>query len=147
MAQRCRPGQPRQAGRGQRGRIRMGAVPGHLYWTSDTINVANLDGTNQPPGHRYRPEPPVGVAVDPTHLYWANSGSGADGTVNVANLDGSSPRVLVGGQNPPAGVAVDSTYVYWVNPDGGTVNQANLDGSNPHALVTRQNSYGVAVGP
>jgi hypothetical protein len=89
----------------------------------------------------------VGVAVDPTHLYWANSGSGADGTVNVANLDGSSPRVLVGGQNPPAGVAVDPTYVYWVNPDGGTVNQANLDGSNPHALVTRQNSYGVAVGP
>jgi hypothetical protein len=101
MAQRCRPGQPRQAGRGQRGR--MGAVPGHLDWTS--------------------------------------------GTVNVANLDGSSPRVLVGGQNPPAGVAVDPTYVYWVNPDGGTVNQANLDGSNPHALVTRQNSYGVAVGP
>jgi hypothetical protein len=89
----------------------------------------------------------VGVAVDPTHLYWANSGGGADGTVNVANLDGSSPRVLVGGQNPPAGVAVDPTYVYWVNPDGGTVNQANLDGSNPHALATRQNSYGVAVGP
>jgi hypothetical protein len=87
------------------------------------------------------------VAVDPTHLYWANSGSGADGTVNQANLDGTSPGVLVGGQNPPAGVAVTPTYLYWVNPDGGTVNQANLNGGNPHALFTEQFSDGVAVGP
>jgi hypothetical protein len=86
----------------------------------------------------------VGLGAVPAHLYWTN---GADGTINVANLDGSSPRVLVGGQNPPAGVAVTSTHVYWVNPNGGTVNQANLDGSGAHALFTGQSSLGVAVGP
>jgi hypothetical protein len=86
----------------------------------------------------------AGLGAAPAHLYWTNRGAG---TINVANLDGSSPRVLVGGQNPPAGVAVTPAYLYWVNPDGGTVNRANLDGSGAGALFTGQSSFGVAVGP
>jgi hypothetical protein len=87
---------------------------------------------------------PAGVTVDASHLYWTNTGT--NGTINVANLDGSSPRVLVGGQNPPVGVAVTSTHVYWVNPNSGTINRAGLDGSDPQAIVTGQDfPYGVAV--
>jgi hypothetical protein len=56
-------------------------------------------------GHRPLPEPfcPVAVAVDSSHIYWADGGSG---TIMEANLDGSNPLPLVSGQNDPAGVAV-----------------------------------------
>ena len=45
------------------------------------------------------------MAVDSSHLYWANAG---DGTIHRANLDGGNPQVIVGGQNHPFGVAVNS---------------------------------------
>jgi virginiamycin B lyase len=86
--------------------------------------------------------------VLPSHLYWV-SGTNPNfpsGTVNVANLDGTSPRSIVTGQRQPWGVAADSRHVYWSNTDGGTVNRANLDGSNRQAIVTGLNSpNGVAV--
>jgi sugar lactone lactonase YvrE len=142
MAQHSRPGQARQAGRGQRGR--MGAVPGHLYWTSGaggTINVANLDGSS--------PRVLVGgqdggtaVAVDPSHLYWTNT---SNGTINQANLDGSNPRVIVS-ELLSYGVAVDASHLYWADIGAGTINVADLDGTNPQALVTDQNRpWGLAV--
>jgi len=81
-------------------------------------------------------------------LYWANTDGGSNGTINSANLDGTSASAIVTGQNAPAGVAVGSASLYWANPNGGTVNEANLDGGNPHALFANQNaSFGVAVGP
>ena len=81
-------------------------------------------------------------------LYWANTDGGSNGTINQANLDGTSSSAIVPGQNAPADLAVSSASVYWANPNGGTVNQAGLDGSNPHALFANQNvPFGVAVGP
>ena len=81
-------------------------------------------------------------------LYWANTDGGSIGTINRANLVGTSSSAIVTGQNAPAGVAVGSASVYWANPDGGAVNEASLDGSNPHALFANQDaSFGVAVGP
>jgi hypothetical protein len=90
----------------------------------------------------------VGVAVDASQLYWTNP---VAGTIWAANLDGSSPHVLLAEQDSPAGVAVGGIpgpLLYWANTDGGTVNEANLNGSNPHALFANQDaSFGVAVGP
>ena len=34
----------------------------------------------------------TGAETVPGHIYWANTGNG---TINVANLDGSNPRILV----------------------------------------------------
>ena len=78
----------------------------------------------------------------PGHLYWANSGSG---TINVANPDGSSPRVLVSGQSGAEALAVDASHIYWTNTSNGTISEANTDGSNPHVIVSGHLSDGVAV--
>jgi sugar phosphate isomerase/epimerase len=64
-----------------------GAVPGHLFWTSggSMINQANLDGSNQQAIVSGQ-DGPAGVAVDASHLYWAND---PDGTINRANEEGN----------------------------------------------------------
>jgi virginiamycin B lyase len=69
----------------------------YIYWVNQigveagngSIWRANLDG----------------VAVDATHLYWTNAAED-DSTINRANLDGTSPRPIVPGQDSASGVAV-----------------------------------------
>jgi hypothetical protein len=104
---------------------------------------------------------PDGVAVDGSHLYWADDFSGSGefgaGTINDADLNGNGPHVIVTGQlGPSAGVAVDASHLYWsaaaLHVSGfGSVWQANLDGSNPQAIVTSLNGsispVAVAIGP
>ena len=72
------------------------------------------------------------MAVDGTHVYWANN---ASGTIGRANLDGSNPnQSFITGANAPIGVAVDGAHVYWTNfpQSAGTgIGRANLDGSMP----------------
>jgi hypothetical protein len=88
------------------------------------------------------------VTVDPGHLYWVNYG---DGTIWRANLDGTNPHAIIGGQYRPGWVAVGSwvplpRFLYWANNADGTITQANLDASNPHPLVSGQGGVaGVAV--
>jgi Abnormal spindle-like microcephaly-assoc'd, ASPM-SPD-2-Hydin len=120
----------------------LGAAPGHLYWTATTPNAvtstiweSGLDGSNPQillptPGQLF------GIAVDASHIYWADT---SGGTINEANLDGSNPHPLVTGQNQPAGIAVDASHIYWTNQDNGgigTIGESGLDGSSPHAIVT-----------
>ena len=50
------------------------------------------------------------LGAAPGHLYWAT-----DSTINEANLDGSSPRVLVSGQKGAEALAVDASHLYWTN--------------------------------
>lgn len=87
-----------------------GEAPGHLYWTdfgtnglsNGTVMKANRDGSN-PQVIESGQGGPDGVAVDSSHLYWADAGAG---TVMEANLDGSSLRVIESGQSQPFGVAM-----------------------------------------
>jgi hypothetical protein len=44
-----------------------------------------------------------GPTANSSNLYWADH---TDGTINEANLDGTSPRAIVTGQNDPLYVAV-----------------------------------------
>jgi hypothetical protein len=124
----------------------------HLYWTtSASIGRANLDGTGVEesfiPGVNAGPNPygvpACGVAVDRTHIYWAN---GATGTIGRANLDGTGANqdfIDTGlGASGVCGVFVDGAHIYWgtnsVSPSNpnpappvpdGTVGRANLDGT------------------
>ena len=65
---------------------------------------ANLDGTSAHVIASGQAQP-LGVAVNASHLYWANQTTTA-GTVHEANLDGTSAKVIASRQNGPSGVAV-----------------------------------------
>ena len=87
---------------------------------------------------------PVGVAVDASHVYWANLDNGE---IIQASLDGSNAKPVATGQNHPLGVAVDGDHLYWAVWFDGTIVQAGLDGSNPRLVASGQNTpTGLAVG-
>jgi len=129
----------------------LGQAPGgHIYWAAgSTIKQASLDGSS-PQTIVTDPGTPVGVAADPSHVYWGSTGGG-DGIIWKANPDGSSAQVIAAGQFNPGGVAVNASHIYWAAStsllDGsGAIWEANLDGTSPHAVVTGQNHpFGVAV--
>jgi hypothetical protein len=123
-----------------------------LYWTTDiepeagTISKANLDGTG---AHVIVSglDDPAGVAVNSTHIYWADFRAGA---IMEASLNGTGVKTLVTGQNSPVGVAVSGSHIYWADsqPVGaGTIMEASLDGTGVTTLVTGEsNPQGVAAG-
>ena len=85
------------------------------------------------------------LAVSTGHLYWIGTG---DGTVNQANLDGSSPQTIAspGPSQVPVGVAVGVGHLYWTTNTDGSIWEANLDGTSAQAIVTGQTDpEGVAV--
>jgi hypothetical protein len=138
------------------------AVDGaHVYWTTSvSIGRANLDGTGVQqsfiPGVKAGPNPDLpacGIAVDRTHIYWANN---ATGTIGRANVDGTGAKqdfLVTGlrgsgstggsGSATPGlgcGVVVDGAHIYWgttfMSPSDpnapvldGTIGRANLDGT------------------
>ena len=66
------------------------------------------------------------MAVDGSHVYWANHDNG---TIGRANLDGTGVnQSFIAARAAPCGVAVDAAHVYWANPHG-TIGRANLDGT------------------
>lgn len=120
------------------GTMALGSSPtGLVDWTkervaTDNALVSGLGG-------------PCGVAVDASHLYWADQGSNLLGR---ANLDGTGvQRTFVGGLQDPCGVAVDSTHIYWADLTAGTIGRAKLDGSEvePEFVNGADLPCGVAV--
>jgi virginiamycin B lyase len=107
------------ASRGTIGRTGLGSNPtGRVDIVSETVSIdeALVSGIARP----------CGVAVDGSHVYWADTAGMAIGR---ANLDGSGvDRTFISGVSSPCGVAVGAGYLYWGNFVGGTVGRANLDG-------------------
>jgi len=113
-----------------------------IYWGDGApIGRSNLDGTEaQYEFIKYVPfggEAVAcgGIAVDASHVYWAEPVSGSIGR---ASLDGSSANyAFITGAMNPCGIAVDSAHIYWTSFSGGSIGRANLDGSNPtQAFIT-----------
>jgi hypothetical protein len=121
----------------------------HIYWAAaGTIMEANLDGTGVTTLVTGQNEPD-GVAVDSSHIYWADLGSH---TIMEANLDGTGVTTLVTlvsstNFSQPHGVAVDSSHLYWTDVGFGTISEANLDGTGVTTPVTGQDigPFGLAV--
>jgi hypothetical protein len=108
-----------------------GVRPRFLYWTDQigtdqgTIKAIPLTGVGTPTTLVTGQASPAGVAVDASHIYWADSGSG---TISKAPLTGGITITLYAFSKftVPAGVAVDSGHVYWANSGNGTINEAPL---------------------
>ncbi len=81
----------------------------------------------------------TGLTSSAATLFWTDASLG---TIDRANVDGSSPTVLATGQVNPLGMALDVAggKMYWVEGDGQKIRRANLDGSSIDDLV-------VGVGP
>ena len=100
---------------------------------------------------------PRGLAVDDSHIYWAESWSTNCGTIGRANLDGTGVDnrfLTIPGYSVPSGawaVAVAGSYIYLVGdqtyPLGGgrTISRADLDGANATPLATVEDPIGIAV--
>lgn len=118
--------------------------PRHIYWVNSasgggtTIGRAKIDGTAVDQQFITGASAPWDVAVDGSHIYWANH---ATGTIGRANLDGTGvAQRFITGAKGPSGMAVDGSYIYWSNGgpngcapsgtcDGSTIGRANLDGT------------------
>ena len=73
------------------------------------------------------------MAVDSSHLYWADLGFG---TIGRANLDGTGAnQSFITGASAPEGVAVDAGHLYWANFSMGTIGRANLGASQPFGVA------------
>lgn len=68
-----------------------------------------------------------GVAVNDSHIYWADS---EWDRVGRATVDGYTEIDLdfISGAEEPCGVTVDEDYVYWANRGGNSIGRARLDG-------------------
>jgi hypothetical protein len=107
--------------RGTIGRTGLGSSPtGLLDFVNErvTIDEALVSGLARP----------CGVAVDGSHVYWADTAAMAIGR---ANFDGSGvDRNFISGVSSPCGVGVDGGHLYWGNFQGGTVGRALLGGGD-----------------
>ncbi len=93
-----------------------------------------------------------GVAVDGSHVYWADP---ARGSIGRAAIDGSGVEAdFASGLSHPRWVAVDGEYVYWTSPstaaegDDGTIGRARLDGTGapePEFIAGAGDPQGIAV--
>lgn len=98
-----------------------------VYWTS---NQAMADVCSAPLGggmvttHAPLERSPQGLAIDATHVYWAN---GQEGTISRARIAGGSIETIASNQSNPNKVATDGTDVYWTN--AGTPANDYTDGS------------------
>ena len=109
----------------------LGCVPAAqalVYWgAAGSIGRANADGSGVDQTFiTYGGVPSSSVALDSSHIYWAQSDTG----VERANLDGTGLKSnFIGtGHGNANAVAVNSSFVYWSEATGG-IARANLDGT------------------
>jgi DNA-binding beta-propeller fold protein YncE len=123
-----------------------------IYWLEFTgLHSANADGTDRKTLVPLN-DGPDGVAVDAASgkVYWTNMGSGGMGSVQRANLDGSSVEYVVpkGGTYFPKQIQLDLVHgkAYWSDRDGLKIQRCNLDGSQNEILISGlKNPVGMAL--
>ncbi len=94
---------------------------------------------------------PDGIQVDLARnlVYWTNMGKDYhldDGTVEVARLDGTGQRVLVGNGaiRTPKQICLDrrTKHLYWCDREGAAIWRCDTDGKNLTKLVDRSTAPG-----
>jgi len=125
--------------------IALDAADGRIYWPRPVGNeirrapyltgagsVAILSGLQSPQD----------LALDTVggKIYWTESGDASGGKISRANLDGSSPELLVTTSvlKRPRGITLDlgGSRMYWSANTSGTIWRAKLDGTIVQEIVT-----------
>src|SRR4051794_12698768 len=118
----------------------------YVYWSNvfGEIDRANLDGSEADYHFIDGTGQRSGLAVEGTHLYWANPDAN---TIGRADLDGSAVnQSFITGAAGPRDVAVDGAHVYWTNTTTQAIGRANLDGADPNqSFITGVTPCGLAV--
>jgi hypothetical protein len=135
--------------------LKLDAKHGKLYWSDREgmrIMRANLDGSNietlvvTAQGDDARKDARnwcVGIAldIDGGKMYWSQKGSGNNGRIFRANLDGSQIETLFDHLPEPIDIDLDLGHrmMYWTDrgdpPMGNTVSRASMDSGKPEILV------------
>ena len=108
---------------------------GKMYWTDPAIvhliQRANLNGSEVE--SFTLAVNPFGIALDleAGRMYWADFQTGE---IASADLDGSSPDVLLGERDQPRGVALLEGKLYWTQQ--GEIQRADLDGGDVETLFS-----------
>jgi hypothetical protein len=122
---------------------------GSIYWGADPgISRVNLDGSLlESPLIRPNAYSVCALAVNSTHIYWADS---YGNKIGRAKLDGTAveSELISPAGDIPCDLTVDSNYIYWANRSSAIISRARLDGSSVEAdfLLTQPVPCGVAVG-
>jgi|GEM_PF-2085561 len=122
-----------------------------IYWGdtsgSGSIGRARLDGSGVEEAFIDPVDPivPYGVAVDTSHVYWANS---MNDSIGRAGTSGGSIEEEFIPNAHPAGVAVDANYVYWGKaqpPEA--IGRADIDGGNIQSnfIPGAEEAFGLAT--
>jgi hypothetical protein len=129
---------------------------GFIYWSQLPRTAVGRPGMigralslrGEDPGNFIQPlQLPLGIAVDDTYIYWADSvplteGATPVSTIGRARLDGTdmpNERWLVAASANESwrDVAVDAKHVYWASAtsSGGAIGRAKLNGSGAPTAV------------
>ncbi len=117
-----------------------------VYWGGgSSVGAANLDGSVPIFGYPYsianafRIGTVCGVAVDASHLFWADRYKGTIGRVgqppgtvtdrvDIVGEPLQADEALVSGLASPCGLALDGAHLYWADQSGMAIGRADLDG-------------------
>jgi len=102
-----------------------GVVPG-----SATIGRAKRNGSSVNSHFITGLTNPCGIAVNGTHIYWANTiPTGGIGRAAISGRKSSVKRTFIPTDGYACGVALNGTHVFWGNRDTGAVGRARLNGT------------------
>ncbi|HVW10682.1 MAG TPA: hypothetical protein VHC90_18970 [Bryobacteraceae bacterium] len=146
--------------------LKLDAKHGKLYWSDREgmrIMRANLDGSHietlveTAKGDDARKDARnwcVGMAldVDGGKMYWSQKGSGGNGRIFRANLDGSQIETLFDHLPEPIDIDLDIAHrtMYWTDrgdpPDGNSVSRAPMDpGKGKQEILVRGLKEGIGI--
>jgi len=145
---------------------------GHVYWTntgcssgefgtavegSGTIGRADISGSEASikPAFIEGASNPQGIAVNATHIYWANAGRAAGvRAIGWATIEGGEVNQnfipATGGETKPYGVALSPTHVYYSGneegEDHGFIRRLTLEGGEQESLfIGKEGIRGLAA--
>jgi hypothetical protein len=134
-------GSPQQLATGQGDPREIALDNGVLYWANfgigsgNTASIAHYSLPNGPASQLVSslPTGAWGIAVDGTHVYWANQTAGTISRDTIGTATGA--QELASALQTPWDVVIDNTHVYWTDYDGSDVRRVPKGGGTQQVLA------------